>query len=92
MAKDTVQPEFGGAWTQQKLKCLAKYLGAYARIFHVNPRARHFETTYVDAFAGTGYMKAPEVPLLELMPELLQGSRGLSEGQRCACPRGGTWF
>lgn len=48
---------FGGAWTEKKLDCLAKYLRAYTTIFHGNPRARYFTTYYVDAFAGTGYVK-----------------------------------
>lgn len=48
---------FGGAWTEKKLECLAKYLKAYTTIFHANPRARYFTTYYVDAFAGTGYVR-----------------------------------
>lgn len=46
--------EFGGAWTQDKLQRLGKYLKAYRTIFTKNPRARYFNTWYVDAFAGTG--------------------------------------
>jgi three-Cys-motif partner protein len=80
MAKITAQTEFGGAWTQQKLECLAKYLSAYTQIFHKNPRARHFDTTYVDAFAGTGYLKTPEIPLLELMPELMENVEEYQKG------------
>ena len=80
MAKHRTQTEFGGAWTQQKLECLAKYLNAYTTIFHKNPRARHFETTYVDAFAGTGYMKAPEIPLSQFMAELLEGVEDYQKG------------
>lgn len=51
---------FGGAWTEKKLECLAKYLGAYTTIFHANPRARYFTTYYVDAFAGTGYVRTKQ--------------------------------
>lgn len=80
MAKITNQAEFGGPWTQHKLECLAKYLHAYTQIFHKNPRARHFDTTYVDAFAGTGYMKAPEVPLLGFMSEFLEGVESYQKG------------
>jgi three-Cys-motif partner protein len=46
--------KFGGDWTEKKLSCLRKYLGAYRRIFTQNERARYFRTWYVDAFAGTG--------------------------------------
>lgn len=46
---------FGGNWTDEKLKRLAKYLHAYTTIFRGNPKARMLTTTYVDAFAGTGY-------------------------------------
>jgi three-Cys-motif partner protein len=61
---------FGGAWTQKKLESLAKYLRAYLTIFEKNKRAGYFRTTYVDAFAGTGYMQKPEMPLIQLVPEL----------------------
>ncbi len=46
--------KFGGGWTEQKLKILDDYLVAYCKIFQTNPRAKHFDTIYVDAFAGTG--------------------------------------
>ncbi len=47
--------EFGGAWTNEKLERLAKYLHAYMKIFRQNPKAGYFTTTYVDAFAGAGH-------------------------------------
>jgi len=47
--------EFGGEWTTDKLERLRKYLCAYMTIFTGNPKARHFTTVYVDAFAGTGH-------------------------------------
>jgi len=49
--------EFGGRWTELKLDRLESYLPAYTTIFTQNPRARHFQTIYVDAFAGTGKIK-----------------------------------
>lgn len=49
--------EFGGDWTQQKLQILDDYLAAYCKIFQTNPRARHFDTFYVDAFAGSGLIQ-----------------------------------
>lgn len=63
---------FGGNWTQDKLQRLDKYLRAYTKIFHTNPRARYLTTTYVDAFASTGSI-AVGVKSLEkssLPPEL----------------------
>jgi len=47
--------EFGGDWTTDKLERLRKYLAAYMTIFTKNPKAAHFTTIYVDAFAGTGH-------------------------------------
>jgi len=48
---------FGGDWTKEKLDLLAKYLSAYVKIFTKNPQAQFFHTVYVDAFAGTGYIR-----------------------------------
>jgi three-Cys-motif partner protein len=45
---------FGGAWTQDKLRRLEKYLKAHRTIFTRNPKAQYFKSWYVDAFAGTG--------------------------------------
>lgn len=53
--------QFGGAWTEQKLTCLRKYLRAYTTIFNSNPKAQFFTTIYLDAFAGTGYRAAPRL-------------------------------
>lgn len=50
----TPEHRFGGAWTDEKLERVRKYLCAYTAIFRGNERARFFRTTYVDAFAGTG--------------------------------------
>lgn len=49
-----VKHRFGGSWTDDKLTRIRKYLAAYTTIFQSNERARHFRTTYLDAFAGTG--------------------------------------
>jgi three-Cys-motif partner protein len=49
--------EFGGGWTEEKLQILDHYLTAYCKIFHTNPRAKHLNTIYVDAFAGTGLIQ-----------------------------------
>ena len=51
--------QFGGRWTEDKLECIRKYLNAYLTIFNGNVRASTFTTTFVDAFAGTGYRNTP---------------------------------
>ncbi len=51
----TTSHQFGGAWTEEKLDRLRKYLAAYMAIFKSNPKAMWLKTVYVDAFAGTGY-------------------------------------
>jgi three-Cys-motif partner protein len=67
----TYQDKFGGPWTQQKLEALGKYLQAYTTIFKRNPRARFYSISYVDAFAGTGTLRRPELGgFADLMPEL----------------------
>lgn len=43
--------QFGGPWTEHKLKCVTKYLRAYTTIMAKQP----FRFAYIDAFAGTGY-------------------------------------
>lgn len=50
-----VEHRFGGKWTEEKLERIRKYLAAYTTIFDKNRGARFFQTTYVDAFAGTSY-------------------------------------
>jgi three-Cys-motif partner protein len=64
------QEMFGGEWTERKLRSLEKYLEAYLKVFRRNSRAAFFTITYVDAFAGTGYMHQPEMPLATLFPEV----------------------
>lgn len=46
--------QFGGNWTEEKLKRLEKYLSAYTTIFTKGKWAQKYQTHYVDAFAGTG--------------------------------------
>ncbi len=47
----TEKHEFGGIWTEEKLKMVEKYLKAYAVIMNNH----NFRFAYIDAFAGTGY-------------------------------------
>jgi three-Cys-motif partner protein len=63
---------FGGEWTDQKLQILDEYLAAYCRIFQVNPAARHFETIYVDAFAGGGLIQSSAATQADLFSEFAQ--------------------
>lgn len=49
--------EFGGDWTREKLKRLEDYLPPFMTIMRGNPTAaKYFQTVYIDAFAGTGYV------------------------------------
>ncbi len=48
---DNLQHNFGGNWTEEKLKRVKKYLVAYATIMN----KQSFRFAYIDAFAGTGY-------------------------------------
>jgi three-Cys-motif partner protein len=76
----TPEHRFGGAWTDEKLERVRKYLGAYTRIFRRNERARYFRTIYVDAFAGTGHHVAsasqPNAPAL--IPEVSEDPEALA--------------
>jgi len=63
---------FGGSWTETKLKILQGYLKAYSTIFTANEKARFFNTFYVDAFAGSGYIKTGDRSLIN-EPELFGG-------------------
>ena len=77
----TTQDEFGGAWTQQKLEALSKYLRAYTKIFSANPRARFYSISYVDAFAGTGSLQIPElVSSGVLIPDLQKNEEEIRKG------------
>ncbi|MBI1927344.1 three-Cys-motif partner protein TcmP [Candidatus Poribacteria bacterium] len=62
------QQNFGGAWTEEKLGRVRKYLVAYATI--MNKQA--FRFAYIDAFAGTGYRtrKQDENPDELMFPEI----------------------
>jgi three-Cys-motif partner protein len=77
----TSQDEFGGAWTQQKLEALGKYLKAYTTIFKKNPRARFYSISYVDAFAGTGTLQRPQLGgLADLIPGLRENEQRYRKG------------
>ncbi|HPQ69418.1 MAG TPA: three-Cys-motif partner protein TcmP [bacterium] len=48
---------FGGDWTEEKLQRLEKYLSAYTNALQNQP----FKIAYIDAFAGSGYIKTQQV-------------------------------
>ncbi len=77
----TFKSQFGGAWTQQKLSALDKYLQAYTTIFKGNPKARFYSITYVDAFAGTGTIRRPELGgFADFLPELRKNEEEFRKG------------
>jgi three-Cys-motif partner protein len=77
----TQQDLFGGPWTQQKLQVLSKYLRAYRKIFERNERAKFYQISYVDAFAGTGVIPR-DVPgmFAEFFPELAEAEEEFRKG------------
>lgn len=75
--------KFGGDWTDEKLSKLRKYLSAYTQIFTKNPRASFLTTTYLDAFAGTGFREnnqQDDNESLVLFGESDQDSQSLKKG------------
>ena len=53
--KPYARQTFGGAWTEQKLNILERYLDAYTTALSDRP----FSLWYIDAFAGTGNIELP---------------------------------
>jgi three-Cys-motif partner protein len=53
--------QFGGAWTEQKLRVLAGYLRAYATALKNQP----FKRWYIDAFAGAGFRSDSETAVVQ---------------------------
>ena len=48
--------QFGGEWTEEKLRILERYLDAYTTALKNTP----FKLVYIDAFAGTGQIDLQE--------------------------------
>ncbi len=69
---------FGGDWTEKKLGVLADYLRAYGKVLKYQP----FHTTYIDAFAGTGYRSLAGATSSDLLfPDLAADApQGLLDG------------
>jgi three-Cys-motif partner protein len=59
---------FGGDWTERKLRCVEDYLISYRQAL----KNQKFRTFYIDAFAGTGYRTLCNAERTEefLFPEL----------------------
>ncbi|MBD2113636.1 MULTISPECIES: three-Cys-motif partner protein TcmP [Cyanophyceae] len=67
-----VEHVFGGDWTKEKLNRVSKYLSAYVQIL----KDRDYHYSYIDAFAGTGYVNSKlsvEDEQIEIFPELTEG-------------------
>ncbi len=48
--------EFGGPWTQKKLRILGLYLNAYTTAL----KNQRFRLVYIDAFAGSGLIRTQD--------------------------------
>jgi three-Cys-motif partner protein len=75
MPKSAPEHRFGGAWTQEKLEVLRRYLIAYTNVL----KKQRLERYYIDAFAGTGDRtnhrdKAPSLFDLPEFESLTKGS------------------
>jgi three-Cys-motif partner protein len=62
--------KFGGAWTEEKLERVRKYLVAYSTIMN----KQKFKYAYIDAFAGTGYRTREQhsQSLANIFPEVFE--------------------
>jgi three-Cys-motif partner protein len=63
--------QFGGKWTEEKLKLIRSYLFSYQQALKCQP----FRKLYIDAFAGTGYRESKDNDADEILlfPELAKG-------------------
>ena len=51
--KDESKQKFGGSWTKAKLQILGNYLDSYTTVM----KGQTFRISYIDAFAGTGWVE-----------------------------------
>ena len=69
--------QFGGSWTEGKLRILEGYLNAYTTAL----KDQRFHLTYVDAFAGTGYVNPDTFQSLTVWGDELDDlARGVLQG------------
>lgn len=77
MMSDGTRNIFGGDWTREKLQMLGDYLSAYTTIMKEQP----FRFGYIDAFAGTGYIREEPGPDEEtLFPVVEEEERKFLKG------------
>lgn len=69
---------FGGDWTEQKLRIIENYLRAYTTVM----KNQSFRTSYIDAFAGTGYRTSRSGTMAESIDPLLLPELAEREPQR----------
>lgn len=70
-----VEHRFGGAWTEQKLDAIRRYIRAY----NIALKNQPFKRVYIDAFAGTGARESAEADQseqLSLLDDLDEVSKG----------------
>lgn len=67
--------DWGGDWTEDKLKRLEKYLNAYMKVMKDRP----FKLAYIDAFAGAGYR---ETAVSDEEPQLFRDAIEEESSQR----------
>lgn len=78
------EQSFGGGWTETKLESVRQYLVQYRIALKDKPfKNKPFITTYIDAFAGTGYRTTtaknePDSLLFPEMDHFLDGSTRLA--------------
>lgn len=54
MACESIHSPWGGAWTEEKLDALEKYVNAYLTIMNVHKNKYGWKLIYFDGFAGSG--------------------------------------
>ena len=54
MAGDKSKTDWGGEWTDQKLRAFEKYVKTYLKIMNVRREKNRWKLVYFDAFAGSG--------------------------------------
>ncbi len=67
---------FGGAWTQEKLDILERYLDAYTTALKNQP----FRLMYIDAFAGTGEIATAHDDGSSEVSQFIRGSTARAAG------------
>ena len=64
--------EFGGPWTQEKLRILGLYLDAYTMAL----KNQRFKLVYIDAFAASGLIRTQDREAMSFLKWFYRASRG----------------